>query len=133
MIYISSMTKDVPGLWWIAPSGLAALFGRSDLRRSAEACWLARLNWRRSERDDWPPKWRLAGDFVRAKAGGFGLVADLGSKRLFVVPRGWDEPEWALAELNLVDGRWRDLGHFEPWSPTWIRPDGHGHPARSVP
>jgi hypothetical protein len=117
------MTKDVPELWWAAPPGLTALLKRSDLRRSVEAYWLAGLNWRWAAPDDWPPGWRLTGDFRHAEDGGFGFVTDLGSKRLFVVPRGWDEPEWALAELNLADGRWRDLGCVEPWSPTWIRPE----------
>ena len=129
---ISTMTNEVPALWWAAPLGLAGLRKRSDLRRSMEAYWRNTLDWRWSEPADWPSTTPLWGNFSHAKKGGFGFVADLGSKRLFAVPRGWEEPEWQLAEISSADGRWRDLGCFEPWSPSWVRPEPTAHPSRKV-
>ena len=125
------MTEAVPGLRWLAPFILAVVSERSDLRRSVEVYWQDSLDWRWAESDDWPSEWRVTGDFAHAKNGGFGFVANLGSKRLFAVPRGWSEPEWELAEVG-EGGHWRDLGYFEPWAPTWVWPDLADHPSRSV-
>lgn len=85
-----------------------------------EAHWLDDLTWRWADETDWPAGKPLLGDFAHARNGGFGFVADTGSSRLFAVPRGWEEPEWQVAEIR--GGRWRDLGFFEPWSPTWVMP-----------
>jgi hypothetical protein len=117
------MTKEIPELRWVGPPSLAGLFARSELRRSIEAYWRDDLTWRWAEAADWPAGKLSLGDFAHARKGGFGFVADTGSSRLFVVPRGWEEPEWEAAEIRLADGRWRDLGFFEPWSPTWVRPE----------
>lgn len=119
---IAPMTKEIPELRWVGPSGLAALFRRPDLRRTMETHWRDDLIWRWAEGADWPASRPLLGDFAHAKRGGFGFVANAGSSRLFAVPRGWGEPEWELAEVR-ADGRWRNLGLFEPWSPTWVRPE----------
>ena len=81
------------------------------------------LFWHRAEPRDWPPEHSLVGDFFYAKRDGYGFVTERGSKKLFIVPRGWSEPEWAFGELDLVDGRWRHIGNFEPASPMWTLPD----------
>lgn len=125
----AAMTNEIPELRWIAPFGPAALFSRSGLRRSLETHWRDELTWRWAVDADWPANRLLMGDFAHAKRGGFGFVADTGSGRLFAVPRGWEEPEWELAEIG-ADGRWRDLGLFEPWSPTWVKPELSDHPSR---
>lgn len=129
---ILKMTKAVPELSWVAPFTLAALRERSDLRLTMEAYWRDALSWRWAEREDWPPETVLAGDFAHAKKGGYGFIAGVGSKQLFAVPRGWEEPEWELAEVSAAGGKWRDLGYFEPWSPTWVRPELAGHPSHGA-
>lgn len=116
------MTKDIPELQWVPPFSRTALVSRSALRRSIETHWRNELIWRWATDADWPANGLLIGDFANAKKDGFGFVADTGSGRLFAVPRGWEEPEWELAEIG-ADGRWRELGLFEPWSPIWVRPD----------
>ena len=126
------MTKAVPELRWASTFSLEALFKQAVIRQSMEAHWLDSLDWRWAERSDWPRKTLLIGDFAHAKKGGFGFVTEVGTKRLFAVPRGWAEPEWELAEFSLADRRWRDLGYFEPWSPTWVRPTLPDHPSRRV-
>ena len=131
-IIIAEMTEAVPELRWVAPFTLAAVLERSDLRLTMEAYWRDALRWRWAEREDWPSKTLLTGDFAHAKKGGFGFVASLGPKQLFAVPRGWEEPEWELAEITVADGKWRDLGYFEPWSPTWVRPELADHPSRRI-
>lgn len=116
------MTAEAPELWLIPKLSLAAFLNRTDIRRSVEADWRSDLSWRWADRGDWPTNTMLFGAFAHAKRDGFGFIADVEGKRLFAVPRGWDEPEWELAEIKLADGRWRTLGYFEPWSPTWVMP-----------
>ena len=60
--------------------------------------------------DDWPHQWFIRSDFRFARRGGFGFVVEVGGERLFLVPRGWDEPEWGLAIYDLENHQWRDLG-----------------------
>ena len=116
------MTKEVPELRWVPTLSLAASLNWADIRRSVEAHWRSDRNWRWAGHGDWPTNKMLLGNFAHAKKGGFGFIADVEGKRLFAVPRGWDEPAWELAEISLADGRWRNLGYFEPWSPRWVMP-----------
>ena len=117
------MSKDAPGLFWVAPFTPTALFHRREFRKAIEAYWMESLTWRLVESQDWPAEQTLIEDFFHARRDGYGFVTERGSKKLFIVPRGWSEPEWALGELDLIEGRWRHIGNFEPASPMWTLPD----------
>ncbi len=109
---------------WIAPRSFSALFNRSALRRPVEANVAQPLDWRRAEPDDWPVAAGSQDDFRHAREGGFGLVAQTASKRVFLAPRGWESPEWALADADHDGSGWRDLGCIEPLPVHWGLPEG---------
>lgn len=81
------------------------------------------IQWRWAVADDWPRGFFIGSDFRFARKHAFGFAADIGAERLFLVPRGWLEPEWAFATLDTTTGRWRELGKLEP------APEGWGFPA----
>lgn len=81
------------------------------------------LLWRWASPDDWPHQRFIGSDFRFARRDGFGFVVEVGQERLFLVPRGWDEPEWGLAAFDLEHHRWRNLGDLEPAAEHWEFPD----------
>ena len=115
------MTRQAPGLYWVAPSSPAGLFRWFYLKRQIEKHWHLAIEWRRARPEDWPSK-PMGGEFAHARHWGYGYVSEQGSKLLFVVPRGWEEPEWELAEFDRALKQWRRLGYFEPLSPNWTMP-----------
>lgn len=120
------MTKNAPGLWWVGPGSLSALLRRAEYRATVEHYWRQDIRWRWAQPQDWPPRFDLLSAFSDARKDGFGFVADIGPKRLFLVPSGWPQtrgqPDWALAESDPETSHWLELGAFEPASPTWELP-----------
>jgi hypothetical protein len=109
--------------WWVPPFSLAGLFHRQELDAIVKRFRGLPLHWRWASQDDWPPRRFIGSDFRFARRGGFGFVAEVDEERLFLVPRGWDEPEWGLAVYDLQQNQWRDLGDLEPAAVDWIFPE----------
>ena len=109
--------------WWVPPFSGAGLFRRAELDAAVKRFRNLPLHWRWASLDDWPHQWFIRSDFRFARRGGFGFVVEVGRERLFLVPRGWDEPEWGLAIYDLEKHQWRDLGDLEPAAEQWVFPD----------
>lgn len=108
---------------WDPPFSLAGLFRRAELDAAVKGLCNLPLKWRWASPGDWPRQWFIGSDFRRARRGGFGFVVEVDTQRLFLVPRGWDEPEWALGAHDLQQHRWCDLGDLEPAAEHWMFPD----------
>lgn len=61
-------------------------------------------------------------DFKLAKRDEFGFVAEVEGVRVFLVPRGFDWPEWGLASYDEQAGSWTRLGSLEPAPYGWFLP-----------
>lgn len=124
------MAVDPPAFFpfWAPPPTLSGLVRRAELKRQIQIYVAQPLDWQWSESRDWPDARRVRGDFRRAREGNYGFVAVLGSKRVFLVPRGFETPEWALADTDLTGLEWRDLGDIEPAPVDWSFP-----PLRQAP
>ena len=109
--------------WWVPTFTLAGLFHRQELDATVKRFCSLPLHWRWASPDDWPPQRAIGSDFRFARRGGFGFVVEVDKERLFLVPRGWDEPEWGLAVYDLQQGHWRDLGDLEPGAEHWVFPE----------
>ena len=107
---------------WVPPLNLEGIFHPEELDDAAKRLRELPLHWRWATASDWPRKRLIGGDFRHARKGGFGFTVEVAAERLFLVPRGWDEPEWGLASYNVKLNRWRDLGDFEPAPAHWIFP-----------
>ncbi|MEM6857359.1 MAG: hypothetical protein AAF559_05770 [Pseudomonadota bacterium] len=110
---------------WIPPYSLSGLFRRTELRRKVQEIRNLALDWRWASANDWPRMHFIGDDFRFARRHGFGFVAEVGSERLYLVPRGFDDPEWGLAAY-LIDGeQWCALGYIEPRPGHWRFPEPH--------
>jgi hypothetical protein len=109
--------------WWVPPFSLAGLFHRDQLGAAVKRFRNMPLHWRWASPSDWPRNRFIGSDFRSARSGGFGFVVEVGQERLFLVPRGWDEPEWGLALYDLQQDEWRNLGDFEPAAEQWVFPE----------
>jgi hypothetical protein len=118
--------------WWVAPLSIEGLFRASEIDRTVKRLRELHLQWRWASANDWPQRWWIGSDFRFARRGGFGFAVDIGDERLFLVPRGWEEPEWGLASYDVQQGRWRDLGDLEPTPEYWVFPTPEEHPSASA-
>jgi hypothetical protein len=109
--------------WWVPPFSAAGFCRRAELDAAVTRLRNLPLHWRWASSDEWPSRWLIGSDFRFARRGGFGFVVEVGRERLFLVPRGWDEPEWGLAIYDLEQHQWRDLGDLEPAGEQWVFPD----------
>lgn len=109
-------------LRWTPPFNLDGLLRRDQLSEIVRKLRDLPLRWRWAYASDWPRQRRMASDFRYARKGGFGFTVEVAGERLFLVPRGWDEPEWGLASFSPELGIWRDLGDLEPTPEHWILP-----------
>ncbi len=117
------MTMTAAGFWWEAPSSLTAIFERQSIQSAFERYLGQELRWRSATVEDWPQQEPLTGDsFSVARQDGFGWVVEVDATRLFLVPRGFDSPEWSLAEFDVPHDKWRLLGDFEPLANNWSVP-----------
>ena len=107
---------------WTAPLNLDGLRHSAELRGFVGDLRALPLHWRWASANDWPPKRLIAGDFRFARKSDFGFTTEFEEQKLFLVPRGWLEPEWGLASYNLHTLNWRDLGDFEPVPEHWTLP-----------
>jgi len=107
-------------LRWVPPFGVGGLFHREELDAAVKRFRSLPLLWRWASATDWPRHRFIGSDFRFARRGGFGFVVEVGQERLFLVPRGWEEPEWGLAVYDLQQDQWRDLGDFEPAAEHWV-------------
>ena len=79
------------------------------------------IQWRWAGPSDWPSK--ISGrDFKLAKQEGFGFVTEIHGLRMFLIPRGFDWPEWAIASHDERTGSWTRLGCLEPEPYGWFLP-----------
>ena len=108
---------------WLPPFSLVGLFRRAELRRAVQKFRSFDLEWRWASANDWPRKRFIGDDFKFARRHGFGFVVDVGSERLFLVPRGFDDPEWGLAAYQVEKDQWCDLGYIEPTPEHWWFPE----------
>ena len=108
--------------WWVPPLNIEGLFRRAELDRTVKRLRSLQLRWRWASAHDWPRQWLIGSDFRFARKGGFGFAVDVEHSRLFLVPRGWDEPEWGLASYDVQHNQWRDLGDLEPAPEHWAFP-----------
>jgi len=108
---------------WVPPFSLAGLFHREQLDAAVKRYLSLSLHWRWAEPADWPVQRFVGSDFRFARRGGFGFVVEVDQERLFLVPRGWDEPEWGLAVYDLQQNQWRDFGDLEPAATHWAFPE----------
>ena len=108
---------------WVPPSFTAGLFRRAELEKALLCFRNQALNWRRASANDWPRGWFIGSDFRFARRIGAGFTVEIGSEKLFLVPRGWDEPEWGLAVYDIQRCLWRHLGDIEPTPEKWNFPD----------
>lgn len=107
---------------WTRPLNLDGLFRHGELGEEVRKLRDLPLRWRWASSGDWPRQRLIASDFRHARKGGYGFIVEIADQRLFLVPRGWDEPEWGLASYNLKLKTWRDLGDLEPAPEHWIFP-----------
>ncbi|NYH97213.1 hypothetical protein [Novosphingobium marinum] len=111
------------GSRWIPPFSFDGLFHRKLLNAKVKQLRDQPLHWSWARSSDWPRQRMIGSDFQHAREGGFGFVVEVATDRIFLVPRGWEEPEWGLASYDLERERWRDLGDFEPAPEHWIFPE----------
>jgi hypothetical protein len=104
---------------WTPPFSLMGIFRRDDLWAKFGPLFETSVDWRPARMADWPDGY-LNSDHRFARKGGFGWVTAVGDEKLFLVPRGWLEPEWGLS--SFTDGRWTHLGSFEPLPKSWKVP-----------
>jgi hypothetical protein len=116
-----SFNTQIP--WrWVPPLNLDGLLHRAEISEIVRRLCDSTLHWRWASASDWPHNLRIAGDFRFARSGGFGFIVEIASERFFLVPRGWEEPEWGLASYDFRLGHWRDLGDLEPTPEHWTFP-----------
>jgi hypothetical protein len=108
---------------WVPPFSVAGIFHREELNAAVKRFGNLPLHWRWASPEDWPARRFIGSDFRFARRGGFGFVVEVDMVRLFLVPRGWDEPEWGLATYDLQQNRWLDLGGLEPAAEHWVFPE----------
>jgi hypothetical protein len=104
---------------WSPPFSFAGVLRQHSLKAHFDDLLDISLSWRRAEKADWP-KGRLNSDHRFARKGGFGWVASTDQEILFLVPRGWLEPEWGLSSFG--NSQWQHLGNFEPLPKNWSVP-----------
>lgn len=112
-------SKEEP--YWVPPFTVRALLGRRPIRQAVNDLLDRTIHWRCAGRSDWPSN--VSGsDFKLAKRDEFGFVTEVEGARVFLVPRGFDWPEWALASYDEQAGSWTGLGSLEPTPYGWFLP-----------
>ena len=108
---------------WVPPFSVAGIFHRQELEHAVSRFRNIPLQWRWASPGDWPPQRLMSRDFRFARRGAYWFVVEVDQVRLFLVPRGWDEPEWGMAAYDREKKQWRDLGDLEPAAEQWDFPE----------
>lgn len=108
---------------WDPPLTLEGVLHRGGMFWKVRDYLSLAIRWRWATAGDWPERFFIGSDFRFARKNALGFAADIGTERLFLVPRVWEEPEWAFAVLDTTTGSWRGLGNLEPAPECWDFPD----------
>lgn len=112
-------TKEEP--YWTPPFTVLGLLKQKSIRRAVNGLLDRTIQWRWAGPSDWPSK--ISGsDFKLAKREGFGFVTEIDGLRVFLIPRGFDWPEWAIASHDERTGSWTRLGCLGPEPYGWFLP-----------
>ena len=114
-----SSSKAEP--YWVPPFTVGGLLRRKPIRQAVNDLLNSTIQWRWARAQDWP--YCVSGsDFKLAQLEEFGFVAEVDGALFFLVPRGFDWPEWALARHDPKAGSWTRLGYLEPAPYGWFLP-----------
>jgi hypothetical protein len=112
-------TKEEP--YWVPPFTVRGMLKQTRIRQAVNDLLNRTIQWRWARPSDWPTNLR-GHDFRLAQRDKFGFVSEVDGVRIFLVPRGYDWPEWALASHDEQSGNWTRLGSLEPAPNGWFLP-----------